>query len=175
LKGFDYSQGGYYFVTVCVQNRKEIFGKIVGARRDSPNENKIILNNNGKIIESIWKTLPKHHNVLLDEFCIMSDHVHFILIIKNNIKNITIDNMGESRLAPTKYTNTLGFIIGMFKTECTKQINILNKTPGVQLFQRNYYEHIIRNEKEYLSIKQYINDNPKNWRIDNENNECKIG
>lgn len=162
LDGFNYSENGYYFVTICAGNRGNVFGEIVGARRDSPKS--IKLNQNGKIINDVWKTLPEHNDVILDEFVIMPDHVHFILIInyKNNllIKNdgeLIKTNMGASRRAPT-----LGFIVGMFKTECTKQINKLNKTPGIQLWQRNYYERIIRNEKEYLMIKEYIKDNPKN-------------
>jgi REP element-mobilizing transposase RayT len=194
LNNFDYSNNGYYFVTICAHYRNNVFGEIVGARRDAPlinknkspliNENnnplkinkdnifgnesndnlpKIKLNQNGKIINEIWKTLPNHHNVILDEFCIMPNHIHFILIIKNNLNEnnngaLENNNKGASRRAPTQ----LGFVIGMFKTETTKQINKLNQTPGIQLWQRNYYEHIIRNEKEYLRIKEYIRGNPKN-------------
>ena len=170
LKGYDYSQNWFYFVTVCCQNRGNVFGEIVGARRDSPlinknnNLSKIKLNQNGKIIDEIWKTLSIHHNVILDEFVIMPDHIHFILVIKNknyklNYIKADIKNTikGESRLAPT-----LGWIIGIFKTETTKRINKLNETPGIKLWQRNYYERIIRNEKEYLMIKKYIKDNPIN-------------
>ncbi len=186
LNDYDYSSNGYYFVTVCANWKGNVFGEIVGARRDAPiinknnnlpinnknynssmiNENnnhlcnieinksvEIKLNQNGKIIKNVWKTLPNHHNVILDEFIVMPDHVHFILAIKNDI------NQGVSRRAPTH----LGFIIGMFKTECTKQISKLNKTLGIRIFQRNYYERIIRNEKEYLIYKKYIRDNPVNF------------
>ncbi len=131
------------------------------------------LNQNGIIVNNIWKTLPDHNNVILDEFCIMPNHIHFILIIKNNgfiNKGVLKNNKGESRLAPTKI-KTLGWIIGMFKTECTKQINKLNKTPGIKLFQRNYYERIIRNEKEYLKIKEYIKLNSTMWERDRNNLE----
>ena len=212
LKGYNYSENWYYFVTICSQNRGNVFGEIVGARRDSPKS--IKLNKNGKIINNVWKTLPEHNNVILDEFIIMPDHVHFILVINNKLikngglknenfeldnnklndknrlkignelkigdelkngnelkinnkgglddnegeldnKGVFDENKGASRRAPT-----LGFIVGMFKTECTKQINKLNKTPGIQLWQRNYYERIIRNEKEYLMIREYIKENP---------------
>ncbi len=161
-------------MTICSENRGNVFGEIVGARRDSPKS--IKLNQNGKIIDDVWKTLPEHNDVILDEFIIMPDHVHFILIINNNffVENKKLINgmelslnynkgellknkKGASRRAPT-----LGFIVGMFKTECTKQINKLNKTPGIQLWQRNYYERIIRNKKEYLMIKEYIKNNPNN-------------
>jgi REP element-mobilizing transposase RayT len=179
LKGYNYSQDWFYFVTICAKNRGNFFGEIVGARRDAPliNKNNIFgnesndnlfeikLNQNGKIINDIWKTLPDHNNVILDEFIIMPDHIHFILVIKNN--NYKLNTIkGASRRAPTiKTIPTLGFIVGMFKTECTKQINKLNKTPGIPLWQRNYYERIIKNEKEYLMIKKYIKDNPKNFDL----------
>jgi REP element-mobilizing transposase RayT len=190
LENFDYSNNGYYFVTICAQNRKNIFGEIVGARRDSPlidnklslinknnNLSKMKLNSNGKIIKFVWKTLPDHYDVILDEFCIMPNHIHFILGIKNNLNennngvlennNGVLENntKGASRRAPTR----LGFVIGMFKTECAKRINKLNETLGIQIFQRNYYEHIIRNEKEYLRTKKYIKLNPEMWYRDRNN------
>jgi len=154
LKNYDYSQSGLYFVTICTQNRECIFGNIinnnVGVGRDRPIS--MILNQYGKIIENVWESLPDHHSVELDVFQIMPNHVHFILHIV----------LGASRRAPT----TLGFIVGMFKTECTKQINKLRNTPGQKIFQRNYYEHIIQNENELIKIRQYIKTNPLFWNQD---------
>ncbi|PJB88198.1 transposase [Candidatus Roizmanbacteria bacterium CG_4_9_14_0_8_um_filter_34_12] len=154
LKNYDYSQSGLYFVTICTQNRECIFGNIinnnVGVGRDRPIS--MILNQYGKIIENVWESLPNHHSVELDVFQIMPNHVHFILHIV----------LGASRRAPT----TLGFIVGMFKTECTKQINKLRNTPGQKIFQRNYYEHIIQNENELIKIRQYIKTNPLFWNQD---------
>jgi len=154
LKNYDYSQSGLYFVTICTQNRECIFGNIinnnVGVGRDRPIS--MILNQYGKIIENVWESLPDHHSIELDVFQIMPNHVHFILHIV----------LGASRRAPT----TLGFIVGMFKTECTKQINKLQNTPGQKIFQRNYYEHIIQNENELIKIRQYIKTNPLFWNQD---------
>ena len=154
LKKYDYSQSGLYFVTICTQNRECIFGNIinnnVGVGRDRPIS--MILNQYGKIIENVWESLPDHHSIELDVFQIMPNHVHFILHIV----------LGASRRAPT----TLGFIVGMFKTECTKQINKLRNTPGQKIFQRNYYEHIIQNENELIKIRQYIKTNPLFWNQD---------
>ena len=169
LKNYDYSKSGLYFVTICTQNRECLFGNIVdhpivvgrdrpiiSIGRDRPVTDgppvSMILNQYGKIIKNVWESLPKHHPVELDAFQIMPNHVHFILRIIS----------GASRRAPT----TLGFIVGMFKTECTAQINKLQNTPGQKIFQRNYYEHIIRNEIELNKIREYIKNNPLFWNQD---------
>ena len=180
LKNYDYSQTGLYFVTVCTQNRECLFGHIinhpVGVGRDRPNLGlcnhtilvgrdrpvSMILNKFGIIIKNVWESLHDHHPVELDAFQIMPNHIHFILRIVS----------GASRRAPTTIitpTYTLGFIVGMFKTECTVQINRLRNTPGQKIFQRNYYEHIIRNEHQLHKIRQYIKNNPIIWNIDINN------
>ncbi len=169
LKKYDYSKSGLYFITICTQNRKCLFGNIVGVGRDRPIL--MILNQYGKIIENVWESLPDHHPVELDAFQIMPNHVHFILHIVSGARPMItgasrINDMGASRRAPT---GTLGFIVGMFKTECTKQINKLQNTPGRKIFQRNYYEHIIRNEIELSKIRQYIKNNPLFWKKDINN------
>lgn len=140
LKNYDYSQSGLYFMTICTQNRECLFGDIIG------HPVSMILNQYGKIIENVWESLPDHHSVELDVFQIMPNHVHFILHIV----------LGASRRAPTM----LGFIVGMFKTECTKQINKLRNTHGQKIFQRNYYERIIRTENDLNKIREYIKLNP---------------
>jgi putative transposase len=160
LQKYNYSDRGWYFITICTQNRECIFGEIiVGVGRDRPFY--INLNRYGKIIKNLWKSLPKHHAVVLDEFQIMPNHIHFILhIIK-----------GASRRAPT----SLGFIVGIFKTECTSIIDKIQNTIGKKIFQRNYYEHIIRDEFELNRIRHYIRDNPKNWDKDKNNLKSKGG
>ena len=188
MKNYDYSQSGWYFVTICTQNRENLFGEIVdnnivGARRDAPEQtgcNRPIsmkwdqpismnLNQYGKIIEDIWKSLPKHHPVELDMFQIMPNHVHFILLIVSASRP---NNTGGARPAPT---TKLGIIIGSFKSECTKQIRKIYSVgvgrarPIKTIWQRNYYEHIIRNEDEYVKIKEYIKLNPSMWEKDRNN------
>lgn len=163
LPNYDYSKSGLYFVTICTENRENVFGDIVGARRDSPTTIGrdrpvlMILNQYGKIVENVWESLPDHHSVELDTFQIMPNQVHFILHIVSN--GSQINDSGASRRAPT----TLGFIVGMFKTECTKQINKLRNMPGQKIFQRNYYEHIIRSENDLNKIREYIKINPQIW------------
>ncbi len=162
LKNYDYSDSGWYFVTICTQNRKCMLGDVV--------ENKIRLNNLGKIIYENWCQIPNYYkNVDLDEFQIMPNHIHGIIII------------GRENRAPTlKRTPTLGQIIAYFKYESTKCINnvvgVGSSDPNdkfKKLFQRNYYEHIIRNEKELNKIRQYIKDNPINWDEDEDNLKSK--
>ena len=168
LKKYDYSQNGFYFVTICTQNRENMFGKIVGARRDAPTSivgdtpTHIELNQYGKIIAEVGKSLPDHHPIELDAFQIMPNHIHCIMHIVSHTSCNTV--MGASRRAPT-----LGWIIGIFKTQCTARINAVRNTPGWRIFQRNYYEHIIRNEEEYRKTIEYIQNNPNRWDEDRNN------
>lgn len=153
LKKYDYSNQGLYFVTICTQNRKYLFWNfVVGATRGSPFN---------KIVNYTWKSLPDHHPVILDEFVIMPNHIHFIIYIMDK---------GGSRPAPT-----LGTIIGLFKSECTKKIRQLINNSQFIIWQRNYHEHIIRKEFELNRIRQYIRDNPKNWDEDENNLKSKGG
>ena len=151
LKGYEYSQSGYYFVTLCTYNREKLLGRIKNER--------MRLNSMGKIVNEIWESISKHHAVGLDAFQIMPNHIHFIVVLKPGGLNIK----GGSRPAPT-----LGMIVGFLKSESTKRINksvwATRGSPGI--WQRNYFEHIIRNEQEYWTIKKYIQDNPKNWEED---------
>ncbi len=149
LKDFDYSSPNWYYITICTHKRECLFGCIVGARRGSPI---MKLNTYGIIIRNIWQSIPQHHKVILDTLQIMPDHLHGIIIV---------NQVGEPRLAPT-----LGSIIGYFKSECTKEIRHTIHDPFFILWQRNYYEHIIRDEQELSHIRQYIADNPKNWEND---------
>lgn len=156
LKNYDYSKSGHYYITMCTENRSCIFGNIFNG--------KMILNDVGKIINDVWLTIQKYfNNVELDKFVIMPNHIHGIVII-----------VGAGSSRPTG--PTLGQIIGYFKYKSTKYINDFlgsdNPTPTInqnkikKIFQRNYYEHIIRNEIELNKIRQYIKNNPLFWNQD---------
>ena len=155
LPGYDYSQEGWYFVTICTYRHKCLFGKFVNK--------KIQLYRYGRVVDKCWKWLAEQYDyVQLDGYVVMPNHLHGIIIIRR----------GGSRTAPTGNTQTykpLSRIIGAFKTVSTKKINIIRNTPGHKLWQRNYYEHIIRNEEELNHIRQYIAENPINWKTDEEN------
>jgi REP element-mobilizing transposase RayT len=166
LPGFDYSSANWYYVTICTKQHEQLFGDvvdgdpvdgdIVGAGRDPPaptNKSPYIsLNNCGKIVMNVWNSLPQHHSVTLDAFQIMPNHMHGIIVINHT---------GGSRPAPT-----LATIIGMFKSQCTKNIRQIPGNQNKVVWQRNYYEHIIRDAGELTHVRQYIRDNPKNWKND---------
>lgn len=157
LQGYDYSQAGAYFVTIVVHGRECLFGEIV--------DGKMVLNEFGKIVQRAWFDLPKHNpHVELGAFCIMPNHVHAVIII--------IAVGAGLRPAPTR-PHPLSEIVRAFKSFSARRINELRKLQGVPVWQRNYYEHIIRSEEEHNRIHLYIESNPANWTKDNENPEMK--
>lgn len=153
LKEYDYTSSNWYYVTICTQGRQCIFGEI--------KESRMILNDHGKITEEeLLKTKEIRKNVDLDYYVIMPNHIHVIIIIEGN-------NVGAiRRVAPTLQRNSLGAIIGQFKSVVTKRINKLENHPGQSIWQRNYYEHIIRNEKDLFFTRKYIKLNPLKWELD---------
>lgn len=169
LKNYNYSARGFYFITICAQNRECILGNIVGAHRDAPAH--MELNETGKIIENIWRSLPDHHFVKLNTFQIMPNHVHFVIQTVGATRGSPVidggsrPQTGGSRPAPTK----LGTIVGLFKSECTKQIRRTLGQSNMIIWQRNYYEHIIRTENDLNKIRQYIIINPTLWYRDRNN------
>jgi len=180
LKGYDYSQNGAYFVTICVQNRECLFGKIKNGA--------MILNDAGKIMKTEWEQLPQHFlNVELDVFVVMPNHFHGIIVIQNeNNKNVgaipcgcPVMNDGTTSRVPTRGTptniptkkNTIGDIIGAFKSLTINEYirGVKNgKFPPFEkrIWQRNYHEHIIRDENSLEKIQNYIIRNPQKWQDD---------
>lgn len=165
LQTYDYSRSGAYFVTICVQGKACLFGDVVdGTMR---------LNDAGGIVARTWEWLPtRNAHVELDAWVVMPNHVHGIIVL-------TGDGWGEldgggrggsgkggSRTAPTDTRKSLGRLVGMFKTVSTKQMNILRGTPGATVWQRNYWEHIVRDESELDRIREYIVNNPGKWEMD---------
>ena len=122
-------------------------------------DGEMMLNKNGEIVESVWNDLPNHYaHVELDRHIIMPNHIHGIMIIVGaGLKPAPTD---------TEKTHGLPEIICGLKTFSARRINQIRNTPGAKLWQRNYYEHIVRNENELNRIRQYIIDNPKNWKSD---------
>ena len=145
---YDYSQNGAYFVTVCTQNRREILSDIVGDGSPVP---KPI----GAVAEGVIRQIPdKYPAVVVDKYVIMPDHIHLLLRITPNI--------GTGDPSPT-----LGSVMGWYKYQVTRQANLLTGTQGERIFQRSYYDHVIRNQQDYDEIWQYIENNPRKWVIQN--------
>jgi REP element-mobilizing transposase RayT len=156
LKGYDYSEPGAYFVTIVTFQRACILGEVV--------DGEMRLNQLGQIVAQTWDWLSKQFAyVEVDHYIVMPNHFHGVL----QIIEIEDDCRGGSRPAPTKI-KTLGQLIGAFKTVSAKKINQLRNTPGSNVWQRNYYEHIIRNELELNDITRYIETNAETWALDPE-------
>lgn len=156
LQGYDYSQNGAYFVTICAQNRECLFGEIKSG--------KMLLNKYGLIVHNEWgRTGEIRGNITLDEFVVMPNHIHGIIIINGRgtmHRAPTVERFGK----PT--SNTIPTIIRGYKSSVTTQINISRSSPSQQVWQRNYYEHIIRNDEDLNRIREYVINNPKNWEKD---------
>ncbi len=169
LKEYNYSQPGFYYVTICTDNRQELFGLVENEQMK--------LNKFGKIVDAVWLQIPNHfNNIQLDKYVIMPNHIHGIIKIvgarlprpessrpDNNNNNDKIIERGNR--APTG----LGQIIAYFKYISTKQINEFKDNGVNKIWQRNFYDHIIRNEKSLNAIREYILNNPINWGRDIDN------
>jgi len=163
LKGYDYTSSGAYFVTMCTRDRACTLGDIVRGT--------VMLSNIGRIVAQSWVWLGDHHPYVdLDAWVIMPNHVHgIILILDDDI--VPCDRRGGSRTAltaavttaPTTKRKPLGRLIGAFKTVSTKRINEIRHTPGDRFWQRNYWEHIIRDESSLAQIRQYVINDPARW------------
>ena len=213
VPGYDYSQPGAYFVTICTRQREDLFGEIT--------DDEMRLNDYGKIVKTTWQDLINHiDGIELGEFVVMPNHTHAIIhIIGENVgagskpaQNHATDNeraglgpaptndttdvraddvSAGSNPAPNQHTNniraghgpyrvlrepastkaptpqkTLSEIVRQLKTFSARRINEMRGTPGLPIWQRNYYEHIIRNEDDLRMISDYITTNPQTWQRD---------
>ncbi|MEK7597126.1 MAG: transposase [Patescibacteria group bacterium] len=168
LQNWDYSDNGYYFITICTKERKHYFGEIIN--------DKIQLSEIGMLAQKYWLEIPKHFPfVELDEFMVMPNHVHGIVIIRNVVPHVETQNFASLQQAkPIKPQNKFGSqsknlasIIRGFKIGVKKYATI----HGINFFwQSRFYDNIIRNEKSFYYIRQYIKDNPMNWENDRNNN-----
>lgn len=179
LQGYDYTQPGAYFVTICIREQECLLGNV---------ENRtMVLSECGRLVERCWRALPRHFPIELDEFVVMPNHVHGIIIIgkgeafvgesqtqdKRRTKSKRVMNPKEECFAPTlphgTQSGSLGAIIQNFKSVSARKINRVRAISGVSVWQRNYYERIVRNEDELNRIRCYIMDNPTHWETDENN------
>jgi putative transposase len=196
LRGYDYSCPGSYFITMCVHVHAHlVFGDIVGATGVSPlltGVSPVIagvspileLNDFGKIVRDEWeRSFHIRSELILDEYVIMPDHIHAIVCIrhtgdtpveiqKTGDTPVEIQKTGDTPVAPTGVKpRSIGAMIAGFKSVTIKRINELRKMPRTPVWQRNYYDRIIRDEQSLLRIRQYIRNNPANWVVDQKISE----
>ncbi len=164
LRSYDYSREGGYFITVTAAKGEGLFGEI--------KEDLVILNRFGKIVESCWMAIPEHfENVILDEFILMPNHLHGIFFLSSNrpVTRKFSEEKGEYDLKRKSesgaVSGSIGAIIGSFKSASAKQINAYRASPGSPVWQRNYYDHVIRSDESLNKIREYIRANPTRWAM----------
>ena len=165
LSDYDYSRPGLYFVTICCQNRKFIFGRIA--------DGEMILNAFGNIAHECVAKISGHFPTAeIDRFVIMPNHVHLLIFIRSED---TFHNIRAIRELPlrermeSRRKMLLPKIIGYYKMNVTKRVNTLRQRSGSTIWQRNYYEHVVRNDDERNRLRRYIFNNPPCWEYDREN------
>jgi putative transposase len=171
LQNWDYSRSGAYFITLCCNKRLHyLFGQVTNGR--------MVLNEFGNIAEKWIKIIPeRYEQVTIGSHVVMPNHVHLIVMVhdvrvpvgaihelplqKNDTNNESVRNQRRIMIVPK--------IVGFYRMNVAKQINQSRGVSGHPVWQRNYYEHIIRDEKSLYQIRQYIRNNPAHWDIDEEN------
>ncbi len=165
LKDYDYSKAGAYFVTICTRDKGFLFGDIV--------DGNMILNESGDVVNDTWTWLSNRYPYVdIDTWIVMPNHTHAVIVIEDcRGASGRAPSSGGSRAAPTnpKKVKSLGSLIGVFKTVSAKLINEIMDGKKESVWQRNYYEHVIRDEDRLLKIREYIINNPLQWRLDREN------
>ena len=162
LLNYDYSQNGWYFTTICTAGRKNYFGAIV--------DDKMVLNEYGKIVEKYWREIADHYDqIKLDEFVIMPNHIHGIIIIQNNQQGLNY--VGTEQCSVPTRNNRFGLISKVIKSYKEAVIKFIrhNYHDNDFAWQRSFYDHVIRNEKSLDNIRHYIRYNPLQWAVDREN------
>lgn len=183
LRGYDYSQAGAYFITIVAKNRERLFGEAANGE--------MRLNEIGRVVQTAWDELPgRYPSVELDAFVVMPNHVHGIIVISGDtgpvgaIHELPLHELplhelpaaGAIHESPPhesplqdrvqRRKMLLPKIVGYFKMNAAKRANEIRLASGVPLWQRNYYEHIIRNEADLRRIREYIANNPLKWELD---------
>jgi len=169
LKGYDYSQPGAYFITLCIHDRWiRMFGDV--------DNGKMVLNDCGVIADEwIGKLFGRFSDTTVDSYVIMPNHVHLILRIVAGpvvgaIHELPLQRETDNEsYRKNRRVMTIPKIIGYYRMNTGKHINTIRQTPGNPVWQRNYWEHIIRDENEHCRIRQYIVNNPQNWELDKLN------
>ncbi|MHB8991420.1 MAG: transposase [Chloroflexota bacterium] len=160
-KGYDYTQPGAYFVTICVQGHQPMFSQVVNGE--------VQLNEYGQVVAECWRELPRHNpDVELDEFVVMPNHLHGVVLIRAGeaIAAAAIASPLQRQRPHGTDPGSLGAIIQSFKSVSTRKLNELRGIRGAPVWQRDYYDHVIRNDASLHEIREYIASNPLRWELD---------
>ncbi|MEX0761941.1 MAG: transposase [Dehalococcoidia bacterium] len=162
IPGFDYSGAGAYFVTICTYHRQPLFGVIVTDPMPG-----MSLSHAGRIVEDHWRQITAHRpSVALDTFVVMPNHIHGIVWLLPQTTDGQQAQVTEDRSAPVP--GSLASVIRSFKAGVTSAVHRLGLQYG-PIWQRNYYESVIRNERELTAVRRYIIENPLKWTFDPDN------
>ena len=182
LKGYDYAQAGAYFITIATRDRACMFGDVVinttieathalPLRNGASCADIVRLNEFGEIARCCWMEIPDHFPfVELDAFVIMPNHVHGIVVI-DTMAEATPAGATHASRPPGPKPKSIAAIVGSYKSAVSRRVNALRGMAGVPVWQPNYYEHVVRDERGLNRIREYIQNNPARWAEDTENPE----
>ncbi len=160
LPNYDYGTSAAYSLTCVTHQRECLFGKVV--------KGKMVLSVLGLIVDECWQAVAIHfESVTLDAFVVMPNHVHGIVVIESG--NSGNNDVADAPNVAVQKFPKLGQIVGYFKYQVAKRVNLRRDTTAAPVWQRNYHEHIIRNQREWDALRKYIADNPMQWTLDREN------
>ena len=152
LPQYDYSEPGAYFVTINSFQRRNIFGRLANGT--------VHLNKFGTLAAKCWFEIPKHfQNVVVDTFIVMPNHVHAILMIEDNVRATHASPLQRHGVARGPARSSLGAIVGSYKSAVSRAINELRATRGAGVWQRNYYERVLRDDVELNAAREYVLNN----------------
>jgi len=169
FQGFDYSQAACYFVTICAKENRCVFGRVVGA--------KMQLNSLGKIVEECLLAVPRHFgNAEIPTRAVMPNHVHTIIVLRGKASNAitTKTTCAHTETFAAPVTGSIPTIVRSFKSAVTRAARAAFRKPSLDVWQRNYFERVIRSDDEFRKTWQYICENPARWDFDPENSQKQI-
>ena len=154
LPGYDYARPGAYFVTLCTHERACLFGDVVG--------DAVRLTWAGGVARRAWEALPTHApHVAVDAFVVMPNHLHGVLLI-----TAPSDEPARASGAAGTAPGSLGALVQSYKSVVTRRVNRRRETPGGRLWQRSYWDRVVRSERELDAVRRYIRENPARWHFD---------
>ncbi len=168
MRTYDYATAGIYFVTVCTHGKRCVLGRVTNDR--------VVLSRIGAIVDECWRAIPEHFaGVELHEFVVMPNHLHGLIILpeapraQHAVPLRNKDVLAPERSFGAMRPGELSAIVRSFKSACTKRVNRLRRTSGRTLWQRGYYEHVVRDADDLEQLQRYIIENPLSWVLNREN------